>query len=111
MAIGYLVMIVLAGVYQKMGWSSAMVLALANITALLSFTFFTAYRCQTGKELMLCTKRGWIITGAILVSGLLMYILITCLKEIPISIPFLIAALLVILASIHWSFHRPQNDV
>jgi len=32
MAVGYLVMIILAGFYQQMGWSLALVLALANLS-------------------------------------------------------------------------------
>jgi hypothetical protein len=109
MAVGYLVMIILAGFYQQMGWSLALVLALANLAGLLSFTFFTTYRCKTGKELLLCSKRGWLITGAVLVAGLLLYVLVAHLEAIPVSIPFLIAALLILLASIHWDFRRQKH--
>lgn len=109
MAVGYLVMIILAGFYQQMGWSLALVLALANLAGLLSFTFFTTYRCKTGKELLLCSKRGWLITGAVLVAGLLLYVLVAHLEAIPVSIPFLIAALLILLASIHWDFRRKKH--
>jgi hypothetical protein len=109
MAIGYLVMIILAGFYQQWGWSLAVVLALANVAGLLCFTFFTAYRCKTGKELMLCSKRGWLITGAVLAAGLLLYVLVANLEAIPISIPFLVAALLILLASIHWDFLRQKH--
>ncbi len=111
MAIGYLVMIILAGFYQKWGWNLAVVLALANMAGLLSFTFFTAYRCKTGKELLLCTKHGWILTGAVLAAGLLLYVLVAHLEAVPISIPFLVAALLILLASIHWDFHHHQKHL
>lgn len=109
MAVGYLVMIILAGFYQQIGWSLALVLALANLAGLLCFTFFTTYRCKTGKEMMLCSKRGWLITGAVLVAGLLVYALVSYVEAIPISIPFLVAALLILLASIHWDFRRQKH--
>ena len=111
MAIGCLVMIILAGFHQKWGWSLAVVLALANVAGLLSFSFFTTYRCKTGKELLLCTKRGWLITGAVLAAGLLLYVLVANLETVSISIPFLVAALLLLLASIHWNFHRRRKHL
>jgi hypothetical protein len=77
LAIGVAAMFLLARFFYKgLGWSSELILLLAVAIGLLSFISFTIFRTKSGKELMIRTRRGWIILGVTWGIVLLAYFVI-----------------------------------
>ena len=77
LAIGGAAMFLLARLfYMGLGGSPELILVLAVAIGLLSFISFTIFRTKSGKELMIRTRRGWIILGVTWGIVLLAYFVI-----------------------------------
>ena len=113
MAIGSIALMVLANLYS-MGLiqSPKLVMYLVAVTALLSFIGFTFFRSKSGKEMMVRTKRGWIIVGMIFGIALLAYFFISYNKNSSLLnnvLPTLLG-LIVLATAVWWGVRRAKGN-
>jgi hypothetical protein len=98
--------------YMGLGWSPELILLLPVAIGLLSFIGFTIFRSKSGKELMIRTRRGWIIFGVIWGIILLAYFVIAYNRNVSFLFNFfpILLGFVVLAFGIWWGISQARKS-
>lgn len=112
LAVFWGVMILLALLTRGLGWGSGLILLLSGGVGLLSLIGFTIIRRVSGRELAVRTRKGWIVTGVILLIVILAINWLVYAPDMPVldlALRMLIS-LAVMAAGIWWGLRPVKNS-